>query len=461
MVCSMTERPLIFALANPDPEVSYNVVERARPDAIFASGRSDYPNQVNNVLAFPSIFRGALDVRATRIDEQMKLAACRGIAAVARRSTSFGRDCIIPMPLDAAVLPRVAAAVAGAAVRTGVASRPLTDLTAYSDSVAARVRLSHRSARTVRRPRPRRATGEHDSLWAALAEHRGLRRPGAVHLSVAALEPRCAGIARDHRHPWVGGGRAGRRTLDLVVTVWVLHAAAVGAGVVLIVLFQPELRHALNTLEAVLKRSKRRGALSQALEVVSAAAFSLAGAGRGALLVLTRHDSVNELLPGGVPLGGHVSPEILEAIFRKVSPVHDGATIVKEIGSRGSERCSRCRRTRSSRGHGARVTGRGWGLRSAQMRSSWWPQGTRGCDADARQRVSSGRERRRDADRAQDALRAGTHGAVHHLFRRSELLLQSVAVALAVVIVAGTSLVVAPSSGREPCLSRSRTSGPD
>ena len=78
MVCSMTERPLIFALANPDPEVSYNVVERARPDAIFASGRSDYPNQVNNVLAFPSIFRGALDVRATRIDEEMKLAACRG-----------------------------------------------------------------------------------------------------------------------------------------------------------------------------------------------------------------------------------------------------------------------------------------------------------------------------------------------------------------------------------------------
>ena len=108
--------------------------------------------------------------------------------------------------------------------------------------------------------------------------------------------------------------------LDLVITVWVLHAAAVGAGVVLIVLFQPELRHALNTLEVVLKRSERRGALSQALEVVSAAAFSLAGAGRGALLVLTRHDSVNELLPGGVPLGGHVSPEILEAIFRKVSP---------------------------------------------------------------------------------------------------------------------------------------------
>ena len=116
---------------------------------------------------------------------------------------------------------------------------------------------------------------------------------------------------------------------DLAITVWVLHAAAVTAGVVLIVLFQPELRHALNTLEVALKRSEQGGALSHALEVVSVAAFSLAGAGRGALLVLTRCDSVNELLPGGVPLGGHVSPEILEAVFRKVSPVHDGATIIE------------------------------------------------------------------------------------------------------------------------------------
>ncbi len=117
--------------------------------------------------------------------------------------------------------------------------------------------------------------------------------------------------------------------LDLVITIWVLHAAAVGAGVVLIVLFQPELRYALNTLEVVLKRSDRRGALSQAREVVAAATFSLAAARRGALLVLTRHDPVDELVSGGVPLGGHVSPEILEAVFRKVSPVHDGATIVE------------------------------------------------------------------------------------------------------------------------------------
>ena len=116
--------------------------------------------------------------------------------------------------------------------------------------------------------------------------------------------------------------------LHLLITVWVLHAAAVGSGVILIVLFQPELRYALNTLEVVLKRSDRRGSLSQALDVVSGAAFSLAAARRGALVVLTRHDPVTELVSGGVPLGGRLSPEILEAVFRKVSPVHDGATIV-------------------------------------------------------------------------------------------------------------------------------------
>lgn len=118
------------------------------------------------------------------------------------------------------------------------------------------------------------------------------------------------------------------RQLYLTITVWVLHAAAVVAGVILIVLFQPELRHALRRLEVILARPERRGMLARPLEAVIAAAFSLARAGRGALIVLTRRDSVSELLTGGVPLGGQVSTEILEAIFRKVSPVHDGATII-------------------------------------------------------------------------------------------------------------------------------------
>lgn len=118
------------------------------------------------------------------------------------------------------------------------------------------------------------------------------------------------------------------RQLGLAITVWVLHASALVAGVVLVVIFQPELRHALNRLEILLTRPQRRGALAQALETIAAAAFSLARARRGALIVVTRRDPVSELLTGGVPLGGEVSAEILEAIFRKVSPVHDGATII-------------------------------------------------------------------------------------------------------------------------------------
>jgi uncharacterized protein (TIGR00159 family) len=118
------------------------------------------------------------------------------------------------------------------------------------------------------------------------------------------------------------------RQVHLTITVWVLHAGALVAAVILIVIFQPELRHALKRLEIVLARPDRRNPLAQPLEAVVAAAFSLARAERGALIVLTRHDAVSELLTGGVPLGGHVSNEILEAIFRKVSPVHDGATII-------------------------------------------------------------------------------------------------------------------------------------
>jgi diadenylate cyclase len=118
------------------------------------------------------------------------------------------------------------------------------------------------------------------------------------------------------------------RQIDLWITAWILHATALGAGVTLIVLFQPELRHALNQLEVMLSRPERRHAIAMGFEAIATAAFSLAAVGRGALIVLTRSDPVQELVGGGVPLGGQVSVEILEAIFRKVSPVHDGATII-------------------------------------------------------------------------------------------------------------------------------------
>ncbi len=118
------------------------------------------------------------------------------------------------------------------------------------------------------------------------------------------------------------------RQAHLTITMWVLHAGTVVAAVILVVLFQPELRHALKQLEIVLTRPNRGPTPDRPLEAVVDAGFSLARAHRGALIVLTRHDAVSELLTSGVPLGGHVSTEIIEAIFRKVSPVHDGATII-------------------------------------------------------------------------------------------------------------------------------------
>ncbi len=144
MVTTMAERPIILALANPEPEIRPELARQARPDAIVATGRSDYPNQVNNVLCFPYIFRGALDCGATRINEAMKLACVYEIAALAKAETSdsvaaayagqelrFGPEYIIPKPFDARLILRIAPAVAQAAAESGVAQRPIADLDAY------------------------------------------------------------------------------------------------------------------------------------------------------------------------------------------------------------------------------------------------------------------------------------------------------------------------------------------
>ncbi|MDL2314000.1 malate dehydrogenase [Desulfovibrio sp. OttesenSCG-928-C14] len=152
MVKSMAASPILLACANPDPEISYPEAKAARPDAIMATGRSDYPNQVNNVSGFPYIFRGALDVRASAINEEMKLAAARAIAALAKepvpqevvrayggREFKFGPDYVIPAALDPRLLGAVSSAVAEAAMRSGVAARPL-DLEEYKKSLQSRVK---------------------------------------------------------------------------------------------------------------------------------------------------------------------------------------------------------------------------------------------------------------------------------------------------------------------------------
>ncbi len=161
MVRSMAPDPIVFAMANPDPEISYEDAKAARPDVIIATGRSDYPNQVNNVLGFPFIFRGALDVRATAINEEMKLAATKALANLAKEDVpdavcraygvermKFGREYLIPKPFDPRVLMWEACAVAEAAMRTGVAQEPI-DLDVYRAQLARRLGKAYEVSRTM------------------------------------------------------------------------------------------------------------------------------------------------------------------------------------------------------------------------------------------------------------------------------------------------------------------------
>ncbi len=153
MVKTMATRPMIFAMANPDPEITPDEAHAAVPDAIVATGRSDYPNQINNILGFPYIFRGALDVRASTVNEEMKLAAAHALAELARRPVpeevkkayrgkdlSFGPEYIIPVPFDPRLIEVVPPAIAKAAADTGVARKPIADFDAYAEALKARLK---------------------------------------------------------------------------------------------------------------------------------------------------------------------------------------------------------------------------------------------------------------------------------------------------------------------------------
>jgi len=198
MVKKMADRPLILALANPEPEIDPAAAKEARPDCVIATGRSDYPNQVNNVLCFPFIFRGALDVGATTINAEMELAAARAIAELAQAETSeqvalaygiesisFGPEYIIPKPFDPRLIARVAPAVAKAAMDSGVATRPLADLEAYRASLGQFVYHSGvimQPLFTAAKAQPRRvayAEGEDERVLRAaqIVVDEGLARP--------------------------------------------------------------------------------------------------------------------------------------------------------------------------------------------------------------------------------------------------------------------------------------------
>ncbi len=171
MLLSMAPNPIVLAMANPDPEIRVDLARKTRDDVIMGTGRSDFPNQVNNVLGFPFIFRGALDVRASNINEEMKMAAAKALAELAKEEVpesvrraygnqeiAFGRDYIIPKPFDPRVLTRVAPAVAKAACDTGVARRPIADWDAYVEQLEARIHRGKESVRILRQ-RARRDPG--------------------------------------------------------------------------------------------------------------------------------------------------------------------------------------------------------------------------------------------------------------------------------------------------------------
>ncbi|MFP7570206.1 NADP-dependent malic enzyme [Marivita sp. S2033] len=190
MVARMAKRPIIFALANPNPEILPDEVAKVAPDAIMATGRSDFPNQVNNVLCFPFIFRGALDVGATEINDEMKIACVEGIAKLARATTSaeaaaayrgeqltFGAEYLIPKPFDPRLSGVVSTAVAKAAMESGVALRPLEDLKAYRDKLDASV---YKSALLMRPVFEAAATAARRIVFAEGEDERVLRAAQAI-----------------------------------------------------------------------------------------------------------------------------------------------------------------------------------------------------------------------------------------------------------------------------------------
>jgi malate dehydrogenase (oxaloacetate-decarboxylating)(NADP+) len=195
---SMAKNPIVFALANPDPEIKYDLAMSTRKDLVMGTGRSDHPNQVNNVLGFPYIFRGALDVRATSINEEMKLAAVKALADLAKESIpeivkqayndkgmKFGKEYLIPKPFDPRLITAVSPAVAKAAMETGVAKNPITDWENYEKELLSRIGIDHKLMMSVisrARNSPRRVIfteGDHYKIIKAAEtlKHEGIANP--------------------------------------------------------------------------------------------------------------------------------------------------------------------------------------------------------------------------------------------------------------------------------------------
>ena len=215
MIKSMAENPIVFALANPDPEIAYADAKAARKDVIVATGRSDNPNQVNNVLGFPYIFRGALDVRASSINDEMKLAAVRAIAQLAKepvpelvniaynqKTITFGKDYIIPKPFDPRLITTVAPAVAKAAMESGVAQNPIKNFESYRESLYARlgrddkfIRLAIAKAKT----QPKRVVFADGDTYKVLKAAQILRDEGIAHPILLGNEKKIKALIEEYQ----------------------------------------------------------------------------------------------------------------------------------------------------------------------------------------------------------------------------------------------------------------------
>ncbi len=215
MLRSMNHDPIVFALANPNPEISYELAMSAREDIIFATGRSDYPNQINNVLGFPYIFRGALDVQATCINEEMKIATVYALAELTKKAVpdvvneaysvkklSFGREYIIPKPLDPRLLTTVAPAVAKAAMASGVARKPITDWEAYDHKLRDLMGLDNKMIRRMfemGRQQPKRVVFSESNHLNMLKAAEAAYAEGICHPILLGNEEKIANVARENQ----------------------------------------------------------------------------------------------------------------------------------------------------------------------------------------------------------------------------------------------------------------------
>ena len=211
---SMADTPIVFAMANPDPEIKYEDAIAARPDVIMATGRSDYPNQVNNVIGFPFIFRGALDVRATQINEEMKLAAVHAIAQLAKepvpeivnlaynqRNITFGSDYIIPKPLDPRLIHTISPAVAKAAIQSGVAQKPITNWTAYESELKKRLGLDNKLIRVITnkaKQNPQRVVFAEADTYKILKAAQIVKEDGVAHPILLGNKEKIAALIQEH-----------------------------------------------------------------------------------------------------------------------------------------------------------------------------------------------------------------------------------------------------------------------